>query len=144
MAWYVVGEALDLDFSHDLLEDATLGLDADGDVDEGNGDGDTHHLVHGDALHVDVEELALDGLVLPVNDHGLAALAAGDLEIEDGVVAGFGVEDAGDDAGIYGDGDGGLARAVDDGRDETGHADAAGVALVELAFAGGGYDRFYG
>ena len=49
---------------------------------------DAHGLIHRDALEVDVEELALDGLVLPIDDHGLHNRRALDVQIEDGVVAG--------------------------------------------------------
>ena len=51
-------------------------------------------LVHGDALQVDVQQRALDGLVLPVDDHGLGAFAAVEGEIENRVVSGFRVQDA--------------------------------------------------
>ena len=57
-------------------------------------------LVHGDALQVDVQQLALDRLILPVHDHGLGAFAAFDREIENGVVAGLRMQDARDLAGI--------------------------------------------
>ncbi len=87
-----------------------------------------------------MQQVALDGLVLPVDDHGLAGTGALDREIEDGVVAGLGVENAGDDLGIDRNGDGGLARAVDDGGDEAFAANAACVVLVELAGARLGAD----
>ena len=144
MCWRdVAGEALDLDLVQNVQQDAAGVPDARGDADELYGDGDPHLLVHGDALEVDVQQVALDGLVLPVDDHGLAGGAAFDGEIEDGVVAGVGVKDAGDDLGVDRDGDRGPARAVKNGGDEAFAANAACVVLVELAgalFGGDGGD----
>src|SRR5581483_6635158 len=131
----VSGQALDLDLVQSVKQDAARVLDARGGADELHGNGDAHLLVHRDALEVNVQQVALDGLVLPVDDHRLAGGAALDREIEDGVVAGIGVEDAGDDFGIDRNGDRGLARTVDDGGDEAFAANAACVVLVELAGA---------
>ena len=67
----VSGQALDFDLAQHLLEDAALRLHAGRLADQFDGHLDRQFLVHGDALHVDVQQLALDGLVLPVDDHGL-------------------------------------------------------------------------
>ena len=85
----VAGQALDFHFAQDLLQDAALLLHSGGLALEHDGHADRELLVHGDALQVDVQQMALDGLILPVHDHGLGAFAAFDREIENGVVAGL-------------------------------------------------------
>ena len=50
-------------------------------------------LVHRNALQVDVQQLALDRLILPVDDHRLGPLAAFQSQIKNRVVAALGVQD---------------------------------------------------
>ena len=87
-------------------------------------------LVHGDALQVDVQQLALDRLILPVHDHGLGAFAAIDREIENRVVSGLGMQNARDLPRIERDRQRVLAGAVDDAGNLAAHAHAAGLILV--------------
>ena len=56
-------------------------------------------LVHGDALQVDVQQCALDWLMLPVDDHRLGRFAARS-HVENGVVTLLRVQDAADLLGI--------------------------------------------
>ena len=65
--------------------------------------------------------------MLPVDDHGLHQRSARDVEIEDRVVTRLRVQNPGDDARIDRDGNGVLARAVNDGGNLAGNADAAGL-----------------
>ena len=72
----VARQALDFHFAQHLLQNAALLLHAGGFALQHDGHADRQLLVHGDALQVDVQQRALDGLVLPVHDHGLGAFAA--------------------------------------------------------------------
>ncbi len=46
-------------------------------------------LIQGNALQVDVDQLILDRLALPVDDHGLGRGLAGDLNVKNRVVPGL-------------------------------------------------------
>ena len=138
----VGGKALDFDFAENLIENAALGLDANRHAQQLDADTDAQGLVERDALHVDVDQLVLDGLALPVDDHGLGRGRAGDLDIEDGVVAGLGEENPRDLLGIDFDGDRIVACTIKDGRNFSGDTHAARGILVELALTGLGYDHF--
>jgi hypothetical protein len=94
------GKALDFDFAQDLVEHAAFVLDADGHADQLDRNAGLHGLVHGDALEVDVQQRIADGLILPVDDHDLGQALACDVDVEDRVVAGLGVQDAQDLLGI--------------------------------------------
>ena len=56
--------------------------------------GDGQLLVHGDALQIDVHQRTFDGLVLPVDNHCLGALAAFQSQIKNRVVAGLRSEES--------------------------------------------------
>src|ERR1700733_9864707 len=101
VAWDVAGQALDFNFAQNVFEDATFGFYADGHALQNNGNADAKGLIHGDALEVDVQQVAFDGLVLPVDDHGFGALAI-EGEIENAVVTAIGAENAQHVAGIDG------------------------------------------
>jgi hypothetical protein len=83
-----------------------------------------------------VQQRAFDRLILPVDDHRLDRGDPGHFEVEDGVVAGVGVQDLGDDARVHGDGDGSLPGPVYNGGNLAFDAHAACGVLVELALAG--------
>jgi hypothetical protein len=85
-------QALDFDFAQHLLHDAALLFDTGGLADQKDRHIHAQHLVHGDTLQIDVEETAFDGLVLPVDDHGLGTLATIKAKVENRVVTGLGVE----------------------------------------------------
>jgi hypothetical protein len=76
-----------------------------------------------------VQQLALDGLVLPVDDHGLAALAAAQGEVKNRIVAGLRVQNPLHMSRIYGDGKRFLARSIHYGRNLSFLAHAAGKVL---------------
>ncbi len=136
----VGGEALDLDLVEDLREHAALGLDAGRGAGQLNGHRNPHGDVHGDALEIDVQQLAFDGLVLPVDDHDLFGPGAFNVQVEDRVVAGLRVQDLGDDLGVDCDGDAGSTGTVDDGGNQPLDAHAASMIFVEGAGAGCGID----
>src|SRR6202041_364858 len=121
----IARQALDFDFAQHLIEDAARGLDADGHASCLDGHFDANRLIERDALEVDMDELALDRLVLPVDDHHLRG-GAGEGEIEDGVMAGFRVQDFLNLLGIDFDGDGRFRGSVDDGGNLAPDAHAAG------------------
>ena len=132
----IPGQALDLDFAQPLLPHATLVLHTGRYAVQHHGHLHQHGLVHGDALQVDVQQVALDRLILPVDDHGLHPRAALHVHVEDGVVAGLRVQDAQYLLGVELDGDRGLLGPVDHAGNLAGHAHAPRRILVELALAG--------
>ena len=72
--------------THDLIKNAALLLYARRFTRKMNRHAHADLLVHGDALQIDVQQLALEGLVVPIHDHGFGFLLA-KIEIENGVVA---------------------------------------------------------
>ena len=90
---------------------------------------EAQHLIHRDALEIDVEERALDGFELPVDDHGLC-VGTVHVDVEDGVVTGLGVEDALHLLGIDTDGHRVKSRAIKHGGDESATANPPGSILV--------------
>src|SRR5580658_1380127 len=89
VAWDVGREALDFNFTHYMVKDAAGGLDADGNAHQLDAHADAKSLVQSNALEVDVDQHVLDGLALPIDDHGLGRRLAGDFDIENCVVAGL-------------------------------------------------------
>ncbi len=92
MAWNIARQALHFHFAQYLFENSALLLHAFGFALEQDGHVNLQHAVHGDALQVNVEQVAFDGLILPIHDHGLGALAAVEGKIENGVMAALGVQ----------------------------------------------------
>jgi hypothetical protein len=90
----ILGQALDLDLAVDLLQQAPLLLDAHGLAAGLHRHLDAQALVHGDAQEVDMHQVPLDGLELPVANHGRGLALPLDREGKDGVVAGLGAENA--------------------------------------------------
>src|SRR5580698_8657565 len=135
MAGNISREALDLNFTQHLVENAALHFDANRNAFQQYRHFHAHRFIHGNAFEVDVHELAFDGLVLPVDDHGLG-LGGADLEIEDRVVTGVRVQNAGNLLGVEFDRDRGFLGAIKDARNHTGDAYPAGRILIELALAG--------
>ena len=133
----IARQALDLDLAHHVLEDAALRLHADRHADQLNRHRDAHRLVHRNPLQVDVQQLALDRLMLPVDDHGLHRARAPSTfrskivlwpESECRIfVITLRVDRNRDRV---------LARAVDHGGNLAGDANATRRILVELALAG--------
>src|SRR6185503_17629002 len=135
-------EALDFYFAKNLVEDAAFCLYAHGNAEELDADADLEELVERDPLHVDMDELILDGLALPFHDHGLGRGDAGNFDVEDGVVAGLRVEDPRDLLRIDFNGNGIRTRPVKDGGDFSAGANATRGILIELARSRLGYDDF--
>ena len=126
----VARQALDFHFAQNLLQNAALLLHAGSLALEHDRHTDLQLLVHSDALQVDVQQMALDGLILPVHDHGLGALAAFEVQIENGVVAGLGMQNARHLAWIESHRKRLLARAIDDAGDLAALTHPAGHVLV--------------
>src|ERR1700686_1546593 len=98
--WNIAGQALDFDFAKNLLKNAALLLYACSFAFQHDRDIDGNLPVHGDALEVDVQQRPFDGLVLPVHDHRLGALATIESQIKNGVGASLRVQNARDLARI--------------------------------------------
>ena len=137
------GQALDFDLAQYLVENAAGGLDAHRNPQQLDAHADAQGLVQGDALHVDVDQLVVDRLALPVDDHGLGRGLAGDFDIEDRVVAGLGEKNPGNLLGVHLDGHRIVPRTIQHGRNLARDAHAARGILVELALTGLGYDYFW-
>ena len=80
-----------------------------------------------------MQQVALDGLVLPIHNHGLGSRRFRNIQIKDGVVAGIRVQNFEDRLGVKRNGHGLLASAVHYGGDQAGDAHAARCIFVELA-----------
>ena len=104
---------------------------------------DAQNLVERDALQVDVDQLVLDRLALPVDDHGFGRGLAGNFDIENCVVAGLREEDPRNLFGIHLDGNGIVPGPIKHGGNLACDAHAARCVLVEFALAGLGYDNFW-
>src|SRR5262249_23614899 len=126
----VARKALDLDLAGDEVEDPALGLDADGDADDLDGDLDPDPGGHLDPDEVDVEGFPGDRVLLEVLDHDVAGqVGPGHLEQEDRVFPRSPAESVGEGLAVHADGDRGLLRAVDDGRDPSLRPGTAGLVL---------------
>src|SRR5205823_6470358 len=88
----IARQTLDLNLTQHVLEDTALRLHADGNTDQLNRHRHAHRLIHRDSLQVDVQQLALDRLMLPVDDHRLYRARTLDIQVEDRVVTGVRVE----------------------------------------------------
>jgi hypothetical protein len=134
-------QALDIHLANDLFQDS-----AALDTFRNSQQLDTHlyvqNLVHGDALQIDVNQTVVDRLTLPIDDHGLGRLLAGDFDIEDCVVAGLGEKYPGNLLGIHLDGHRIVPRTIQHGGNLARGAYPASGILVELALTGLGYDYF--
>ncbi len=97
-------EALDLHLAQDLVEDAAGVLDAQRNSQQLHTHADAQSLVQSNALQVDVNQVVIERLALPVDDHRLGRALAGDFNVEDRVVAGLGEENPGDLLGVHLDG----------------------------------------
>ena len=62
-----------------------------------------------------MQQVALDRLILPIHDHGLGFVAI-HRQIENGVVAGFRIQNARNHARVYADGKRVFARSIHDRR----------------------------
>src|SRR5690242_4833533 len=125
----VFRQALQFDLARHLLQNSALLLDAGGLALKHDGYAHLQLLVHGDALQVHVQQGALDGLMLPVHDHGASAFAV-EGQIENGVVPGSRLQNARDLLGIERHRDGVLLGAVHHARHQTAAAHAPGYVLA--------------
>ena len=113
MARNVARQALDLDLAQHMLQNAALALDAHRHAGQLDRHRHPNRLVHCNPLQVDVQQRALDRLMLPVDNHRLHRRRTRHIQIEDGVVAGVGVQNPGDDARVHGHRDRLLPGTVD-------------------------------
>src|ERR1700722_18582687 len=134
MAGDIARQALDLHLAQYLVENAALHFDANRNSLQQYGHLHPHRLVHSDTLQVDVHQLALDGLVLPIDDHGLGAAGA-DFQIKNRVVARIRMQNAGNLLGVYFHRNRGFLGAVEDAWNHSGDAYPAGRILIEFALA---------
>src|SRR5690348_1137080 len=125
----VFRQALQFDLARHLLQNSALLLDAGGLALKHDGYAHLQLLVHGDALQVHVQQGALDGLMLPVHDHGASAFAV-EGQIEDGVVPGSRLQNARDLLGIERHRDRVLLGAVHHSRHQAAAAHAPGYVLA--------------
>src|SRR5258708_15652887 len=94
MTWNVSGQALDFDFAQHLLKNSAFGLHTKRHALKNNRYVDPQRPVHGYTLEVDVQQMAFDRFILPVHNHYLGSFAAMQCEIENGVVAAVGSQNA--------------------------------------------------
>src|SRR3984885_155469 len=134
MAGDIAGQALDLNLAQYLVENAALHFDANRNSLQQYGHLHPHRFVHSDTFEVDVHQLALDGLVLPIDDHGLG-LCGTDLQVKNRVVAGIRMQNAGNLLGVDFHRDRGLLGAIENAWNHPGDAHPAGRILIELALA---------
>ncbi len=128
----VVREALDLYLAQDELEDPTLHLHAFGLAGDVNGDFELQPGVAGHAHHVHVQQVAVGRIHLPVPQHHTGGRFTPNVQREDGVVAGLGVQDLGDFPGVDHDGDRRPAAPVHHGRDASRMSQASRGVLAEI------------
>src|ERR1035437_1809786 len=138
----VDGEALDFDLAQHQIEDAASSLDAHRHTEGLDSNADAQSLVEGNPLQVDVNQLVLDGLALPVDDHGLGRGLAANLHVEDCVVSSLGKENPGNLLRVNLNGHGFVTGAIQNGRNLARDAHTASSIFGELAHAGLGYDNF--
>ena len=143
VAGNVRGQALDFHFAQHLVQNAALGLDADRNAQQLDAYAHVQNLIERNALQVDVDQLVLDRLALPVHDHGFGRGLPGNFHIENRVVAALGIKDPQNLLGIHFDGNRIVAGTIQHGRNLACDAHAARGVLVELALAGLGYDNFW-
>ena len=89
----VGGQALDFDFAEHLVQDASGSLDSHRNAHQLDTDADLESFVHGDPLEVDVDQLVLDRLPLPVHDHGFHRRLVPQVDVENRVMPGLGEQD---------------------------------------------------
>ena len=111
----VIGEAREFDGAGDDFEESALDLDAGGLAFGEDGDGDADALGEIDALEIGMEQGALDGIDLAIDDHDGSGFPARDGEFEDGVETGGRANNLDDFAGVDGHADRVLVCAVNHG-----------------------------
>ena len=94
----VIRQALDFDFAGDDLVNTALKFDAlrIAQCDDGHLDSEMR-FPKIDPLQVDVQQVVLDWVILPIDNHHRDTIFFfRDIQIEDGIVTGFAVQDAGE------------------------------------------------
>src|SRR6185369_17954612 len=129
LAGNVAGQALDLHLACHLLENSALLLYTHRFALENNGHHDGELLIHGDTLQIDVQQRALNRLVLPIHDHRLGALAING-KIENCVVTAGRMQNARHLAWIDADRNRVLAGAIYHSRDLPAPAHSSRFVLV--------------
>ncbi len=75
-------EVLDLHFTQDLVENAAGGLYAHGYPKQLDAHADAQSFIQRDALQIDVNQLIVERLALPIDDHRLGWLLQGDFTLQ--------------------------------------------------------------
>ena len=135
----VVREALDFDETRNQFEQAAFELDALGFALGVHTDADFQSLGEIDALKIDMQQAAMDGVHLAVDEHHGRGIRALDGEVEDGVETRLAVDDLADGAGIDGDADGIFKSSVNHRRNLSGDAHTARFILAARGANLGGY-----
>src|SRR5262249_6625617 len=114
-----VRQTFDLDFARDHFQQPALLLDSWrlAMCEHRNGNADALGQI--DALQVDVQQIAPDRAVLPVDDHHRCVLTASNVQTEDGVVSGFAMQDLRNMARVDRHGHWISVSAIYDARDHT-------------------------
>ena len=89
-----------------------------------------------------MNELILDRLPLPVDNHRFGCGLLAHRNVEDRVVARLGVKNPRNLLGVHFDGNRFVTAAIQNSRDLSGSTHAARCILVELALTGLSYDNF--
>ena len=132
----ITRQALDFNFTQHLVQNAALLLHPGSFTGKMNGHTHPDLLVHGDTLQVNVQQLALERLILPVDDHHSGFFAA-QLNFKDGVVAGRRVQNPGDLLGINTHRQRGLLCAINHSRNAATGAQAARLVFSARAVVPG-------
>src|SRR5882757_7357183 len=114
-------QALNFDFARDDFVDAALHLHTRRLAKGVHGNFHPHANVHRDAEEVHVEQVAGDGIHLPVL-HDRRFLPAAEVHLKQGVVPGFGAENRGDLLGVHGEREHFAFSAVQRGGNFSGNA----------------------
>jgi hypothetical protein len=140
----IVRQALDFDGAGDDFEQSALHLHALGLAGGSHRHADADTLGEIDAFEIGVQQRAADGIQLLVDHHHRGGLAAGDFQVEDGVIAGSTASDLGDLARIHGNRDGIFVGSINNCRNLPRTARAMRFVLAARGtHLGGDYDIFY-
>ena len=108
-------QALHFKLPHDKLEDASLILDPFGYSHRQYRHTDLQGIVHCDSQEVGVQQGLLDGMELPLLQHDAGCPLILDVEREDRIVSGAGVQDSQQVLGVHGQGERRFPLAVEHG-----------------------------
>ena len=105
-------QALDLDFTQYLVQNSASRFHTQRHAQQLHADAYPDGLIHGDTLQVDVDELILNGLTLPIDDHGFRGRVARNFDVKNCVMARFREENSGNLLGVHFNGHGILSGTI--------------------------------